>query len=1008
MREIRRAWRSVFGVAAGLAVVIGCEPGKRGDEGSAPKPASAGPATYDFSENFEALPVGATPEEYVLRVLGYTAGAGTVTVSADTAFEGTKSLKLMATDATAAWDRGVAQFCTPTGSPTRFTARFNIRFENFASWAALTVGPGDGYPRMAGGDVYWWTRFNGTLFLGPTIFTWEARRWYEVEIDVNVPEDRATIAVDGRVLESRSIAIGWKFDDPARRGRGGIGGPQRCLMLGTAWDATQTIYVDNIRLSAANPCSTLPSDAECADDTVYVKPYVTCIANRGGGRFTAVFGYVNQPSTNAHVPVESGRNFVSPGPVDRGQPTWFKGATGGENVHAAAFAADFHPPATISWNVADRTAVASADTTQFRQCVLNDRGDEGTSLIIDGREYPLSVDSERVAASAVLPTEQPEPGRAAGTSRAALNVTEDGAATTTIPIEVPAGRRGIQPTLALSYHSQRGNGLPGVGWSLSGLSEIRVCATSLAIDGQHRPPRFDGTDPLCLDGERLIEVNGFNPGNAVVRAGDGEKEYRAQRTDGTRIIGRGYVDGVPTYFEAATRDGRILTFGVHPAYDDRVDGQKRLGRPLRTVTLAGRITREVVLASWPMTQVRDRFGNRMDVLHQVEVGGHGGEIYEDRPVEILYTGFRTELGLRSVRLIYGPRPPLDRMDAWFGGTNRRISHILTGIDTYAPAHDASVSPGGARAIRPIRQYRLAHRASAATGRSLLESVTECEAFSGACLRPVTFTYEAGDPGFDAIDTKITDALQPDAEYDHASLATADLDGDGQGDIVYAVKDAAGRRTHRYWLSNAGGSTGPGHGQFVAGQRPAFTFGGELNSAGGYRHANENLNPWFVDLDGDGKAEMLVPATPDLTAFHRRYTYVVYRHGAGGPQLIGPSELPGAPLAALAGFSPSPIPALFPVLTPPVHLPNLNVIPIDRTGEGRSILAVLKDNVALYPAGLRVRYQNPGHAASVAAGALGSAWNVTAGSRSRPNATERWSSRTCSANRCRKGARAAEG
>ena len=948
MREIRRAYSGVIGVVAACAGFVGCQSGREGGgEGSRPNPASGGPATYEFSENFEALAVGATPEDYVLRVLGYTAGGGTVTVSADTAFEGTKSLKLTAADTTPAWDRGVAQFCTPTGSPTRFTARFNIRFENFASWAGLTVGPGDGYPRMAGGDVYWWTRFNGTLFLGPTIFTWEARRWYEVEIDVNVPDDRATISVDGRVLESRSISIGWKFDDPDRWGTSGIGGPQRCLMIGTAWDATQTIYVDNVRLSAANPCSTLPREAECADDRVYVKPHVTCIADRGGGRFTAVFGYVNQPSTNAHISVESGRNAVSPGPADRGQPTWFKGATAGENVHPAAFAADFYPPATMTWSLADRRAVATADITQFRQCVLNERGDEGTSLILDGREYPLTIDGERVSANGVLPTEQPEPGQAAGTSRAALNVTDDGAATTSVPIEVPAGRRGIQPALALAYHSQRGNGLAGVGWSLSGLSEIRVCPTSLAADGEHRPPRFDGSDPLCLDGERLVEVNGFNAGNAVLRAGPGEKEYRTQRTDGTRIIGRGYVDGVPTSFEAATRDGRIITFGIHTGYDDRHDRQRRLGRPLRTVTVAGRISRGAVLAAWPVTQVRDRFHNRMDVLHQVEISGPESEIYEDRPKEILYTGFRAELGLRSVQLTYGPRAPLDRMDAWFGGTNRRLSQVLIRIETYAPVHDASTAAGGARAIRLVRQYRLAHRTSAATGRSLLESLTECEGFSGACLRPVTFTYEAGDPGFDVIDTKITDAFQRDAEYDHGSLATADLDGDGQGDIIYAVKDAAGMRKHRYWLSNAGGVSGPGLGQFVNGNRPPFTYGGEVNSSGGYRTAIENLNPWFVDLDADGKAEMLVPAAPDLNASHRRYTYVVYRHGPTGPRLLGFQDMPGAPSAVLPGFGPVPLP--LPVLTPPLYLPNLLLSPIDRRGDGRPVLAILRDNVALYPA-----------------------------------------------------------
>src|SRR3990167_4194087 len=41
-----------------------------------------------------------------------------------------------------------------------------------------------------------------------------------------------------------------------------------------------------------------------------------------------------------------------------------------------------------------------------------------------------------------------------------------GRATTSIPIAVPPGRKGIQPSLALAYSSSGRNGWVGVGWSL--------------------------------------------------------------------------------------------------------------------------------------------------------------------------------------------------------------------------------------------------------------------------------------------------------------------------------------------------------------------------------------------------------------------------------------------------------------------------------------------------------------------------------------------------------------
>ena len=53
-----------------------------------------------------------------------------------------------------------------------------------------------------------------------------------------------------------------------------------------------------------------------------------------------------------------------------------------------------------------------------------------------------------------------------GSGSGADNFIFTGAATSSIPIEVPPGRLGMAPQISLSYSSQKGDGWLGVGWDL--------------------------------------------------------------------------------------------------------------------------------------------------------------------------------------------------------------------------------------------------------------------------------------------------------------------------------------------------------------------------------------------------------------------------------------------------------------------------------------------------------------------------------------------------------------
>src|SRR4051812_29500987 len=82
-------------------------------------------------------------------------------------------------------------------------------------------------------------------------------------------------------------------------------------------------------------------------------------------------------------------------------------------------------------------------------------------------------------------------------SFAQAEVSPSGAFTTRVPIEVPRFH-GLEPALALSYDSNRGNGPLGVGWALAGLSAVQRGSAGKGVPG------YDGGDVFFVDGAQLL------------------------------------------------------------------------------------------------------------------------------------------------------------------------------------------------------------------------------------------------------------------------------------------------------------------------------------------------------------------------------------------------------------------------------------------------------------------------------------------------------------------------
>ena len=266
-----------------------------------------------------------------------------------------------------------------------------------------------------------------------------------------------------------------------------------------------------------------------------------------------------------------------------------------------------------------------------------------------------------------------------------------GQATMSIPLEVLPGRQGLQPELALVYGSANGNGWVGVGWKMEkGVIERQL---KFGVD-------YDADD-------YVFRLNGVN----VDLVNIGGDEYRAKIEGGfTRIIKHSGAEG--PYFEATDRYGTKYIFGETARVADPDD--------------ASRVFR------WCLERVEDTNGNHMTFsyvspdntnqayLETIAYTGHEGRGMDPA------TTVEFELEARTdAPTLYTTHFPMT--------TSKRLKTIVM----KAPSGEV------------MRSYQLAYHATlSSSGRSLLESVTQCGrprdngdgTVTETCLPPQTFTY----------------------------------------------------------------------------------------------------------------------------------------------------------------------------------------------------------------------------------------------------------------------------
>jgi YD repeat-containing protein len=271
----------------------------------------------------------------------------------------------------------------------------------------------------------------------------------------------------------------------------------------------------------------------------------------------------------------------------------------------------------------------------------------------------------------------------------APSANNQGDARLSYPLEVPKGRAGLEPELAVAYNSAGANGWLGVGWDV-GTPEITV-------DTRWGVPRYDAgleTETYLLNGEQLTPV----AHRGALQARTAEKVFHS-RIEGRfdRIVRHG--DSPRNYWwEVTDKQGTRTVFGG--AADASL------------ADAAGHV------ATWAVREVRDLNDNVMRYRHvRVTDGGTanstvaGTNLY---PQRITYTGHGDTDGRYSVTFLRDrdrgePRRADVRIDAR-GGFKKVTADLLRRVEVKLDD-------------QLVRAYELNYR-TGAFAKTLLASVSQ--------------------------------------------------------------------------------------------------------------------------------------------------------------------------------------------------------------------------------------------------------------------------------------------
>ena len=364
-------------------------------------------------------------------------------------------------------------------------------------------------------------------------------------------------------------------------------------------------------------------------------------------------------------------------------------------------------------------------------------------------ESQLEVDREGTASLAL-------PSAEVGSTAGNFKVDQQGSAGYSIAIADLPGRGGVTPNLSLNYSSGSGNSYMGVGWSLGGLSSISRCRQTYETDQRDRVVMLDDQDRFCLDGARLIAVDGGGAYGAV------GSEYRTEVDQSLRV--RSEISSVTgkRYFKVWRKDGSVSEYGN--SIDSAVIAQNGTGNTVTT---------------WGQNKFSDSAGNYIDYLYTNDAVA--GRFHIDR---VDYTGNESVGVATHSHIKFNYDENSSGSTVLFSlGAKHSVSARLESIE---------VKEGGDTLFR---RYDLRYAASKGTQRSLLRSIQECVSTT-VCLPATQFDWHEPEQPLQH------ERTMGSYRDDYLGGRPIDVNGDGKQDWLWLVHNG----NYRFRLSYSDGTS----------------------------------------------------------------------------------------------------------------------------------------------------------------------------------------------------------